>query len=135
MLSKGESSSHEKAVERLFELTDMQQKVDESIDVVLAIQLRQSPQYTAQADTIRAFLEKYIGWEALKAPMTDMYLQTFTEAELNKLNAFYSTPEGQKVIKKLPDLVNRRNALAMQRLEANKDELARALEAAAAKTQ
>ena len=52
-----------------------------------------------------------------------MYLSTFTEQELEQINAFYITPAGQKVIKVVPELVQQRNQLAMQRLQQNIGEL------------
>lgn len=39
------------------------------------------------------------------------------------MNAFYSTPTGQKVITIVPQLVQQRNPLAMQRLQDNIGEL------------
>ncbi len=52
-----------------------------------------------------------------------MYLSTFDEKELEQINAFYITPAGQKVITALPQLVQQRNQLAMQRLQQNIGEL------------
>ena len=52
-----------------------------------------------------------------------MYQQAFTEEELETINAFYSTPAGQKVITTVPQLVQQRNRLAMQRLQNNMAEL------------
>lgn len=52
-----------------------------------------------------------------------MYLQEFTEQELADMNAFYGSPTGQKVIKRLPVLVQQRNKLAAQRLQENIGEL------------
>jgi hypothetical protein len=47
----------------------------------------------------------------------------FSEAELNEMNAFYITPTGQRVITDVPQLVQRRNQLAMQRMQDNIGEL------------
>jgi len=75
-------------------------------------------------------LQKYIGWQALKDDLTAMYLQAFTEAELDQMNAFYSSPTGQKVLQRLPELVRQRNQLAMQRLQEHIGELQQAVGAA-----
>ncbi len=61
----------------------------------------------------RSFLEKYIGWESLKNEITSMYLQAFTEQELNEINDFYASPAGHKLILKIPELV-RRTPMASQ---------------------
>ena len=55
--------------------------------------------------------------------LKDMYMNKFTEKELEQINAFYITPAGQKVITVLPQLVQERNQLAMMRLQQNIGEL------------
>ena len=62
-----------------------------------------------------------------------MYLQVFTEAELDQMNAFYSSPTGQKVLQRLPELVRQRNQLAMQRLQEHIGELQQEIERGAGK--
>jgi hypothetical protein len=111
------------AVARLFELTHMQRLIEDSVDGVIALQTAQNPALAEHRDALRAFLEKYIGWQALKEDLTTMYLQAFTETELDEMNAFYSSPTGQKVLQRLPELVKQRNQLAMQRLQAHLGEL------------
>ena len=122
-LFAADNNAHLQQVDTLFRLTNMEQKVDQSIDSVMQLQLSQNPQLSQHADQMRAFFEKYIGWGALKSDITDMYMQTFSEKELEAINAFYITPAGQKVITALPVLVQQRNQLAMQRLQENIDEL------------
>jgi hypothetical protein len=46
------------------------------------------------------------------------------------MNAFYSSPTGQKVLQSLPELVRQRNQLAMQRLQEHIGELRQAVGAA-----
>jgi hypothetical protein len=115
--------THRQAVDKLFDLTDMQQKIAESVDTVLAMQLGQNPALREHRDLVRAWLEKTIGWEGLRDDVTDMYLKTFTEQELDEMNAFYGSPTGRKVIRQLPELVQQRNRLAMQRMQDNIAEL------------
>jgi hypothetical protein len=120
-------ASHLQAVERLFELTQMREKIEESVDQVLALQLRQNPQLAAHRGTVRAFLDRQIGWDALREPLVGMYVAAFSEQELSEMNAFYASPTGQKVIVRLPDLVQERNQLAMRRLQAHIGELQAAI--------
>jgi hypothetical protein len=128
-----EADGHRKAVERLFELTHLQRLIEDSVDNVLTLQITQNPALAAHRDALRAFLEKYIGWQALKDDLTTMYLQAFTEAELDEMNAFYSSATGQKVLQRLPELVQQRNRLAMQRLQEHIGELQQAIGAAPGK--
>ena len=118
-----DDASHRKAVHKLFELTGMQQQIEDSVNNVLALQLAQNPQLVANKAVVREFLERHIGWHSLEDALTDMYLQEFSEQELNEMTAFYSSDTGQKVIKRLPVLVQQRNQLASKRLQENIGEL------------
>ena len=122
-LACADAQSHRQEVETLFKLTRMEAKINESVDTVLALQIQQNPQLAQHQDALRAFLERHIGWNSMKAPLTEMYVKMFTEQELKEMNAFYTTPTGQKVILQLPDLVQARNRLAMQRIQENIGEL------------
>jgi hypothetical protein len=121
--SMAEPSAHQQQVETLFKLTQMEKKVDQSIDSILELQMSQNPALSVHQAEMRAFFEKYIGWAALKNDITAMYLKTFSEDELKAINSFYITPAGQKVIAALPGLVQQRNQLAMTRLQKNIGEL------------
>lgn len=118
-----DNNSHLQQVEVLFRLTQMEKKIDESVDSVLQLQLQQNPQLDKHSKQMRTFFSKYIGWDALKKDLAGMYMQTFSEEELKSINDFYITPTGQKMINELPQLVQQRNQLAMQRLQANITEL------------
>jgi hypothetical protein len=122
-LTAADDKGHIEQVEILFKLTRMQQKINESVESVAQLQLRQNPALAAKNDQLMAFLERHIGWNAVKADLYAMYMQTFTEDELKTINDFYITPLGQKVIVIVPQLVQERNRLAMQRLQENVGEL------------
>lgn len=122
-LHAADDSSHRQQVETLFKLTQMEKKIDDSVDSVMQLQMNQNPQLSQHQAEMRAFFEKYIGWAAMKNDIAEMYLKTFSEDELKAINAFYITPAGQKVITVLPQLVQQRNQLAMQRLQQNIGEL------------
>ena len=122
-LTAADEKGHVEQVEILFKLTRMKEKIDESVESVAQLQLRQNPAMAAKKDQLMAFLEKHIGWNAVKADLYTMYMQSFTEAELKTINDFYITPTGQKVIVIVPQLVQERNRLAMQRLQQNIGEL------------
>ena len=114
-----DAGSHRAAVEQLFTLTRMQQKIDESVQTVAMLQLQQNPELAPRRDALMTFLEQHIGWSAIHEDLVQMYLKAFSETELETINAFYSTPAGQKIITTVPQLVQQRNQLAMQRLQDN----------------
>ena len=125
-----DTNSHREAVEKLFELTRMQQKIETSVNNVVAMQLNQDPAMREHEALFRDYMERQIGWSGLKAPLVDMYMQAFTEQELDYINAFYSSPAGSKLIETLPELIKRRDRLAMQRMQDNIGELKQAIEKA-----
>jgi hypothetical protein len=104
-LSAADENSHRQQVEILFKLTRMEQKIDESVESVAQLQLRQNPTLAEKSDQLLAFLERHIGWNAVSGDLYEMYMQTFTEDELKTINDFYITPTGQKVIVIVPQLV------------------------------
>ena len=122
-LSNADDQGHREQVEILFKLTKMEQKVNESVASVAQLQLQQNPALESKRDLLVGFLNRHIGWDAMRGDITEMYLQTFTEDELITMNDFYITTTGQKVITIVPQLVQNRNQLAMQRLQQNIGEL------------
>jgi hypothetical protein len=118
-----DTASHRQQVDILFRLTQMQKKIEESVESVLQLQMRQNPKLALHEAELRRFFNRHMGWTALREEISVMYMNTFTEEELVKINDFYITPAGQKVIEELPNLVSQRNALAMQRLQQNIGEL------------
>jgi len=127
VFSSAETDSHRQAVEKLFELTHMQQKIEVSVSNVASLQLRQNPALREHEDLLTGFLEQNIGWTGMKDDLIAMYMKAFSEQELNEINAFYGTPGGQKLIQRLPELIQQRDRLAMQRIQENIGELQQAI--------
>ena len=122
-MASANDASHREAVQKLFELTEMQKKIDESVDRVLALQLAQNPALREHEQAVREFLERHIGWHSLESALTSMYMEEFSETEVKEMNVFYSSTTGRKVIERLPILVQMRNQLASARLQENIGEL------------
>jgi len=123
VLHAADNLSQIQQVEVLFRLTQMEKKIQESVDSIVQLQIRQNPQLAQHKDTMHEFFTKHVGWNALKDDIAGMYMHKFSEKELKEINAFYITPAGQKVITVLPELVQERNQLAMMRLQQNIGEL------------
>jgi len=122
-LATADEASQREQVETLFRLTQMEKKIQESVDSVVRLELQQNPQLQNDRKALEDFLQKYIGWDALKDDITATYMRAFSEQELKEMNAFYITPTGQKVITVVPELVQQRNRLAMERLQQHIGEL------------
>lgn len=133
--ARADGNSHSKEVETLFRLTQMEQRIDETVGKLTALQIRQNPQLAAHEPLIRAFLARHVGWQAMRPELEAMYKEAFSEDDLKQMNAFYITPVGQKVLIRVPDLVQARNQLAAQRLKQHIGELRQEIESARADEQ
>jgi len=65
----------------------------------------------------------FMTWDAVSGQLIDLYAQTFTEAELKELTAFYKTPTGQKALTELPGLMQKGAAIGADLGKAHTPEL------------
>jgi hypothetical protein len=72
---------------------------------------------------MRAFMFKYLGWDAVKQDVANLYAQYFTVDDLEQLIKFYSTPVGQKMLLITPELTQKSMAIGSQRVKEHMDEL------------
>lgn len=77
---------------------------------------------------MRAFMNKYMSWPALKNEMVDLYAREFSEKELRDLTKFYQSSTGQKYVSKQNVLLQAGMQLGQRRVQENLPELQRMLE-------
>ena len=70
---------------------------------------------------IRAVIENF-KWDEVRPKLAKLYADTFTEAELKVIDAFYETPAGQKAVAKLPALMQEGSLIAMSGVQAKMPE-------------
>ncbi len=121
--------NHERAVRQLLELMDMRQVMNASLDATLAAQLEANPSLNPFADAMREFLGKYLSWESLENEFVQIYLEAFSQREVEDLTAFYGTPTGRKSVELLPQLMAKGAALGQRRVAAHQNELQEMLNA------
>ena len=73
--ANADEASHPQAVERLYELTRMQETIETSENNLKAMHLRQEPALREHEALLRDYLEQQIDWAGQKSPLTDMYIQ------------------------------------------------------------
>lgn len=103
------------SLEKMFELTDMQAMLDNSyaqMDQIFSQMAKETnisddkkPIYEKHRKKIRAMIVESMSWDKIKEPIIKAYSQVYTKAEVDELNAFYQSPIGQKMIKKMPELM------------------------------
>ena len=71
--------------------------------------------YQSKAD---AALDKAIGWDEVKPDLVALYTDTFSEEELKRLNDFYESELGKKMLTQLPQLNARSAQVTQTKLQA-----------------
>jgi hypothetical protein len=74
-----------------------------------------------QSEAHGFFVENF-KWDEVKPKLAKLYADTFTEAELKEIDAFYETPAGQKAVAKLPTLMQVGGQIAMSGVQAKMPE-------------
>lgn len=62
-------------------------------------------------------VRKEMSWENIKGPIIEAYATVYTEEEVQELVAFYKTPVGQKMMAKLPQLMQTTKQLVKQSMQ------------------
>jgi hypothetical protein len=117
------TGSHTKAAEDLFLTMKLETLMTQTVDTMIKAQVAQNPEMKKVEGVLREFFTKYMGWKTLKPPMIAIYTETFTEAELREINAFYRTPTGQKAITVMPALIQKGAAIGQKLVQDHIGEL------------
>src|SRR5688500_9654041 len=91
-----EKSKHYQAAEALLLTMNMKQVIDESLQQMLALQLKNNPNLQPAEATLKQFFSKYMSWEALREDYIKIYMEEFTEKELRDMISFFKTDTGKK---------------------------------------
>jgi len=86
-------------------------------------------------DKIKAFYQKYIGWDSVKEDLAKLYSKYYTDSELKDIAKFYKTKTGKKVLATMAKLSYEGQLLTQKRLKPHLDELKKILDDAMKKTQ
>jgi len=130
--ARADDASHLQAARDLLLALHMDQSYGKMVDQVLDAQLRASPQLVQLREPIKAFLNKYMGWDAMKDDLAQIYANSFTEQELNEITTFYKTPTGSKLALSIPDLTAQGIQLGQRRVADHISELQQVVQKAMA---
>lgn len=120
------------AATELLETMHMDVAMTKAIDTMLEVQMKANPKLLPFEGTMRDFLSKYLGWEAVKPDLVVIYAAAFTEADLKKMVKFYKTGTGQKAIALMPDLMQKGAELGRTKVIEHQSELEALISARAA---
>lgn len=123
---KGES--HCRAVLRLFDVMNARETYDMAIANALDAQLMAQPDIAPFRGVMERFFAEYASWDAILPDVVMIYMQEFTEVELNEMTAFYQTPTGRKAVNRLPALFEKGSQIGLKAVQNNQSHLIRMIE-------
>ena len=127
VFAKPVPQSHRQAAEKLMALTEMEKSVQQGVESFIHLQLKSKPELAQKKEILRRFYSDQIGWDAMKDEIIGLYVEGFTEQELNEMVGFYSTPTGKKMIHTVPVLMMERAKIAMLRIQQSQPKLQKQL--------
>ncbi|WP_136808766.1 DUF2059 domain-containing protein [Desulfosediminicola flagellatus] len=105
---------HYQKAERLLVLTELPVNLEQLSAIAITIQMEEEPKLKKYEKIFNEYVSKYVSWEVLKDDFVDVYMETFSESELDQLIEFYSSPLGKKSIQLAPSLMNQTSFIVQQ---------------------
>ena len=123
-VSYADEASHKKTVLKLLEVTNSQKMLDQMTTWIESMMRQQfdnlqlPPEGREAAATVQkemmTWFSEFLTWEKVRDRFIDIYIDVFTEDELNEIIGFYQSPVGQKMLRKMPELIEK----SMQKTQA-----------------
>lgn len=107
---------------------DMQRVIDATLEDTIATQIKTNPALAQFKDIMLEFLAKHMSWKSLERGFVEDYVETFSQAEIEDMIAFYKTPTGAKAIAAMPALMKRGSQRGLARVEEHMPELRKTIE-------
>ena len=122
VFSQGNSDSKEIAY-KLFEITNMKDLMDQSINNIIDVQIRSNPNLAVYEGVMKEFAKDILNFDSLKSEYAQLYIEEFTKDELEELVEFYKTDLGQKTIIKMPFIMQKGMLIGEREMSRNMDKL------------
>jgi uncharacterized protein len=121
------TTSHDQAVLEFLKVVGIERTINASANAVVQGLIQVNPPLAPYRDIIVQWASKHITWQAAAPEITKIYKDAFTEPELRDVIAFYRTPTGQKVLLKLPEVMQQGAAVGAKLALAHTAELEKML--------
>lgn len=106
-------------VEELLIVMGVEESMTMAMVRTLADLIATTPEWQAHDDILLDYTEERVGWDALKSLIVTLYAEVFTDAEIQTLIDFYTSPAGQKLLDATPALGERTRKLVVERFDAD----------------
>jgi hypothetical protein len=111
------------AANELFKSMKLENTVQTTSAAMIESEVGRTAGMQAYRDVMLTWLRKYMTWDAMKPELIKLYTETYTEAEMKELAAFYKTPVGQKSLAKMPELMQKTAQIGAKLGQPHVDEL------------
>lgn len=111
------------AAMNLLESMDMRVNLARTVEQVTSAEVEKSPELVPYKGVMLEFMNRYMGFDNLKADLAKLYADAFTQSELEELARFYQTPVGKKTLQRMPELTVRGGLLGQRKVEEHLVEL------------
>ena len=117
------------SIEQLLEVTETRQMyeatmkemtkmVDHSTDRIMdRIPPEKQGKFKKAMTQLDNIIKEEMSWDKMKAEYVLIYMDTFTQQEIDDLAAFYKTPSGKSFIRKQPQVLQRTSAVSQEKME------------------
>jgi hypothetical protein len=122
---------HEQAARDLLKVMRVEEMTKTGSKTMVEVMVQSNPGLARFRDVISEWSSKVMTWDAMAPELIEAYENAFTTEEMRKIMAFYKTPEGQKLLDKMPGLMQKQAQIGTALAQAHQDELRAKLEARA----
>jgi len=117
--------SHLDAASELVDVMNLEENLAAFGDVFIDSMIQQNPDSEPLRDVFSAWFQSIFDWETVRPRYVAMYAESYTEAELREISAFYSTPTGMKSLALMPELAQKGAAIGNELAMEHSQELER----------
>lgn len=117
------TASHLQAATDLIVVLKVEAGIRAGVDLAMKEQLQASPELAPFEGVMRQFVEKYVNLKNFGPQLSRIYTDSFSEAELREMIAFYKTPTGQKAISLMPEMTRKSGEIGAKVVQDHQEEL------------
>ena len=120
-------ASHRAAVEELLAVSQADQMLEpmyQQLDSMLEQQFAKLAESKKDERILKKYRKRLVGllrkemkWEMMEADIVDLYVKVYTENEVKEITRFYRSPIGQKLIAKMPQVMNEAMAISQKNFQ------------------
>jgi hypothetical protein len=127
MLFATPSSQKKAAALTMLNAMNKNKNMDRLITGMIKMQVQQNPLLRMHEQKVMQFFLKHSSFQKLKPQLASLYAKELTIAEMRTFTAFCKTKEGQKILLKMPRLMQLSTNLGQRSIQKHYPELINAL--------